>query len=133
MPVSECRRDPRPVVRVSCLVTCIAAAWLSAVPLASAQPTYRLVEIAPGEARDIDPTGTYVTGAATSAGGPRAFVGSGGAGVRGGGGGRGGLGVNASGQVVGSRGLLPYRWIGPPATPLASLFGDFTAPPLPED
>ena len=44
-----------------------------------------------------------------------------------------GYGVNASGQVVGARGLLPYRWSAGTATPLESLFGTFTAPPLPDD
>src|SRR6478609_6574579 len=109
-----------------------AVVWLSAVAIAEAQPTYRLVEIAPGEARDIDPTGTYVTGTASTASGTRAFLWSGDAPVLVGGVGSDGYGVNASGQVVGARGLLPYRWIADTATPLESLFGTFTAPPLPD-
>ena len=50
---------------------------------AVAQPTYRLVEIASGQANDIDPTGTYVTGFAADPaalpGRQRAFVWNGGA------------------------------------------------------
>ena len=111
----------------------VAAAWLGAVAIVEAQPTYRLVEIAPGESRDIDPTGTYVTGTASTDLGARAFLWSGGAPVLVGGVGSQGYGVNASGQVVGARGLLPYRWSAGTATPLESLFGSFTAPPLPDD
>ena len=97
-----------------------------------------MVEIVPGAptgsygtARDIDPTGTYVTGDATPpAGGQRlAFLWSGGtpvflstpAGLR-----SIGYGVNSSGQVVGSgftstNSQVPYRWSAGTTTPLQSL------------
>jgi probable HAF family extracellular repeat protein len=109
---------------------------LSVTGVATAQPTYRLVEIASGLAHDIDSTGTYVTGYAAdpsgSLGRQRAFVWNGGAPVflaaasnfsQ-------GLGVNASGQVVGvvggsqfsSQDWQPYRWSGGTATPLQPIF-----------
>ena len=58
------------VARVVAHAAFFAVAWLSATGMASAQPTYRLVEVAPADATfshraQIDPTGTYVTGIAS--------------------------------------------------------------------
>jgi uncharacterized membrane protein len=109
----------------------VAWCWIGA-PVA-AQPTYRVIEVAPsGTARDIDPTGTYVTGDAKSPGGqqlaflwnagPPVFlspvVGADGV-VRN----SAGYGINASGQVVGhaysaTGAQVPYRWTAGTATPL---------------
>jgi probable HAF family extracellular repeat protein len=127
-----------------------ALAWLGTVSITSAQPTYRLIDVAPATAAtsygtQIDPTGTYVTGIAYDPVGPgfpvpppdpRVFLWSGGTSTylaAGAGAGRTAPSqafVNASGQVVGTAVLAgtfvlgAHRWTASQQLPLQSLPGD---------
>ena len=153
MAVPERRCCCRSVARLTALATLGATAWLSAAAIVGAQPTYRLVEVAPSSSTgsrgaQIDPTGRYVAGfglesvpavppafPTTEA---RVFLWSGGTSTylaRGAGrvDSNNSLAVNASGQVVGtagSDGAFPgadaaYRWSVSAQTRLQSLPGDY--------